>query len=496
MLPSVRVSQDRLRGCGTIPSMGDLTVPLSQLLLDELNPRHRPVTTQEAALHEVVRRDPRKLLNLATDIAANGLSPIDRLIIMKSEDGKKFVVLEGNRRLAALRLLAKPAACPDSSYLPKFEAVSAVAAHRPTRVRCYEVASRDEARPLLERRHAGELGGIGVIRWSAMQRTRNSSAPGHQERVALTTLDWLDGKAVAGSNQHLAELLDAVAEEKFTTFGRLAGDPDFRAYCGFDIRGDVFTVTDTAENVVLRLSLVLDDFRSERKLTVTELKVKEQRLAYIETLRARMAGADESDVDNDQEADAGDDDDPGAGAGSTDGSDSGGDEGGPGGADQDEQEGEQEEEDKPPPMKLFVGASLSNCSLRVRKVLNEVQKIPIRTYPNSAAALIRMVIELAVLEAHDKCSWPAPPQKDPKLRHHVDNAIRQLDPSMKATRYLTLRQELHKRDSLINTVTLNAFLHDPHYVPSAPNMRDISDTYSVLLNDLNQAISEAKDPSA
>lgn len=474
--------------------MADLTVPLSKLLLDELNPRHRPVTTQEAALREVVRRDPRKLLNLATDIAANGLSPIDRPIIMKSEDGKKFVVLEGNRRLASLRLLANPAACPDSSYRPKFEAVSAVAAHRPDRVRCYEVASRDEARPLLERRHAGELGGVGVIRWSAMQRTRNSTAPGHQERVALTTLDWLDGKAVAGSNQQLAELLDAVAEEKFTTFGRLASDPDFRTYCGFDIRGDVFTVTDTSENVVLRLSLVLDDFRSERQLTVTELKVKEQRLAYIETLRTRMAGADEADVDNDHEADADDDDDTEARDGSTDDFDTDGDDGGQDGDDEDAQE--EEVDDKPPPMKLFVGASLSNCSLRVRKVLHEVQKIPIRTYPNSAAALIRMVIELAVLEAHDKCSWPAPPERDAKLRHHVNNAIRQLDPNMKASRYLTLRQELNKRDSLINTVTLNAFLHDPHYVPSAPNMRDISDTYSVLLNDLNQAIGDAKDPSA
>lgn len=474
--------------------MADLTVPLSKLLLDELNPRHRPVTTQDAALNEVVRRDPRKLLNLAADIAANGLSPIDRPIIMKSEDDKKYVVLEGNRRLAALRLLAKPTSCPDSSYRSKFEAVAAVAAHRPNRVRCFEVSSRDEARPLLERRHAGELGGIGVIRWSAMQRTRNSTSPGHQERVALATLDWLDGKALAGSNQHLAELLDAVAEDKFTTFGRLASDPDFRAYCGFDIRGDVFTVTDTAENVVVRLSLVLDDFRSERKLTVTELKVKEQRLAYIETLRTSMAGADESDVDNDQEADADDDDGTIAPGDSTDGPDAGGDDGGQDDDDQDEQA--EEEEDKPPPMKLFVGASLSNCSLRVRKVLHEVQKIPIRTYPNSAAALIRMVIELAVLEAHDKCSWPAPPERDAKIRHHVNNAIRQLDPSMRASRYLTLRQELNKKDSLINTVTLNAFLHDPHYVPSAPNMRDISDTYSVLLNDLNQAIGDAKDPSA
>src|ERR1035437_3337912 len=98
---------------GSIAAMGDITLPVSKLLLDELNPRHRAVTTQEAALAEVIRRAPIKLLNLARDIAETGLSPIDRLIVMKNEDESKYIVLEGNRRLAALRLLARPEKCPD-----------------------------------------------------------------------------------------------------------------------------------------------------------------------------------------------------------------------------------------------------------------------------------------------------------------------------------------------------------------------------------------------
>lgn len=468
--------------------MGDVTLPLSKLLLDELNPRHRGVTTQEAALAEILRRAPAKTLNLTRDIAANGLSPIDRPVVMKSEDGKKYIVLEGNRRLVALRLLAKPRQCPDTGLRPKFESISELAAHRPKSVRCYEVESREEARPLLDRRHGGEMDGVGVVRWSAMQRTRNATNPGHQERMALAALDWLDGKSAAGANQRLAELLDDVAEEKFTTFGRLAGDPDFRAYCGFEIKGDVFTVTDTSENVVLRLSLVLDDFR-DRSLTVTELKSKADRERYINELRDRVAGADESDADPDE-------DDNDEGNNPTDGAPSGG----TGGADAtdsddpgDSSEPEPEPEPSPPPMRLFIGASLSHCSLRLRKILDEVQKIPLNRYPNSAAALIRMVIEMSVLEAHEVCGWPDPPEKVKTLRHYVANAIKQLDPTMKASRYLGLRQQLNKKDSIVNTVTLNAFLHNPAYSPSAPDMRAISDTYSILLSDLNRAIRDAKD---
>ncbi|KGN41867.1 hypothetical protein [Knoellia aerolata] len=468
--------------------MGDITLPLSKLLLDEQNPRHRAVTNQDAALKEMIRRGPSKMLALAKDIAANGLSPIDRLIVVKSDDGKKYVVLEGNRRLTALRLLNKPQLCSDVTMRPRFEAAANDATHTPKRVRCFEVSSRDEARPLRDRRHGGEMDGVGVVRWSAMQRTRNATSPGHQERVALVTLDWLDAKSEAGANQHLADLLEEVAESKFTTFGRLAGDPDFRVYCGFDIKGDVFTPTDSSERVLARLSLVLEDFRSERSLTVTELKRKGDRERYINELRTRTAGADEVDADPDDDLDT-NEDPVDEGTGLEESGDENDDADSDSGA---EDEADSEPDPKPPPMKLFLGAKLNHGSTRLRHILNEVQKIPLNRYPNSAAALIRMVIELAVMEAHDVCQWPLPPERDPKLRAYVNNALRQLDPTMKAARYLDLRQQLNQRDSLINTVTLNAFLHSSTYQPSAPNMRTISDTYSVLLTDLNRAIGEAK----
>lgn len=475
--------------------MGDVTLPLSKLMLDEQNPRHRPVTTQDAALAEVFRRGPIKLLNLARDIAATGLSPIDRPVVLKATGSSKYIMLEGNRRLAAMRLLNKPELCPDASLASKFEEAAKTAAVKIKTVRCYEVNSRDEARPLLDRRHGGEMDGIGVVRWSAMQRTRNAEAPAHQEKVALITLDWLDGKAAAGANQGLADLLDEVAEGKFTTFGRLVGDPDFRSYAGFDIKGDIFTSIDSNEKTVVRLTLVLQDFQSSdgsQALTVTELKTKRNRADYIAKLRKRVAGADEADEEeSDGEPES-------SGATSHGQPDGGGSEGtGTGGDGATGGESKPAEptqpKPKPQPTRLFLGASLANCSARVRNILDEVQKIPIERYPNSAAACIRMVIELAVMEAHEKAGWPTPPEKDKNLRAYVNNALKQLDPGGKAQQYLNLRQEINKKDSIINTVTLNAFLHSPHYSPSGPTMRAISDTYTTLLNGVDQAISDAKE---
>jgi hypothetical protein len=44
-----------------------------------------------------------KLAILAESIAEDGLNPMDRLLVMKSERKGKFVVLEGNRRTLALK---------------------------------------------------------------------------------------------------------------------------------------------------------------------------------------------------------------------------------------------------------------------------------------------------------------------------------------------------------------------------------------------------------
>lgn len=469
--------------------MPDLVLPISRLLLDEQNPRHRPVLSQEQALAEIVRRAPGKLLNLAKDIAARGLSPIDRAIVLKTDDG--YVTLEGNRRLAALRLLADPSKCPDPHVRERFVTLAASAKVIPKKMQCFEVSTREEARPWLDRRHGGEMDGAGTVRWSAMQRTRNATNPGHQERSALATLDWLDAKSAAGANRVLADLLDEVAEEKFTTFGRLASDPDFRAYCGFDLKGDLLSTTDNTENVVVRLSMVLEDFRSERSLTVTELKRKPDRERYIDELRTRMAGADERHLDDPDERQS-DYQAEGEAHPTSDAAAAQDVVGTPGGGPTEDDE----KPDPPPPMKLFVGLSLANCSARLRNILGEVQRIPLRSYPNSAAALIRMVIELTVHEAYDKCGWPQPvTRKNLTLAHFVEGALKQLDPSQKARRYLDLRTQLAQKDSLVNTSTLNAFLHNPHYSPSAPDMRAISDKYSVMLSDLNRRIGEAKEAS-
>ena len=97
-------------------------ISVNNILLDPRNPRIPPASEpldQRSLIAELVDHD--KVYELAQKIAQNGYYPVESLIVIK-EDGK-MVVIEGNRRLAALKLLIAPEAAPEDQ-IPKFRALS------------------------------------------------------------------------------------------------------------------------------------------------------------------------------------------------------------------------------------------------------------------------------------------------------------------------------------------------------------------------------------
>ena len=89
--------------------MAGIEVCIDDLLLDLDNPRFDGLSNQKDALEKIVVSQGKKLVNLADDIVAEGLSPAHRMLVMESKEHKrKYVVLDGNRRLAALKILSNP----------------------------------------------------------------------------------------------------------------------------------------------------------------------------------------------------------------------------------------------------------------------------------------------------------------------------------------------------------------------------------------------------
>ena len=151
-------------------------VPVERLRLDRRNPRlhAESVKTSDEELVAWLYRAA-ELDELLQSISANGYMDIEALIVMGGPDAGngELVVLEGNRRLAALRLLREPelAGRIASSQglrikVPLIdESLSSTLDH----VSVYPVANRERARPFIGFKHINGPAKWGRIRQSSIR---------------------------------------------------------------------------------------------------------------------------------------------------------------------------------------------------------------------------------------------------------------------------------------------------------------------------------------
>lgn len=143
------------------------TVSVTSLYLDGRNPRIPHVTSetnQRELAAELIEHE--RVYELARDIVEQGYFPTEVLIGVE-EDGKKIVV-EGNRRLAALKLLLSPEFAPPN-YQKRFQSLhSRIAPETIARVRVVIAPSRDDAAPIIVKRHTAS----GVKRWERSQQAQ------------------------------------------------------------------------------------------------------------------------------------------------------------------------------------------------------------------------------------------------------------------------------------------------------------------------------------
>jgi hypothetical protein len=88
--------------------MSAKTLKVDRLELDLENPRITLATDQRDAMQKIITEQKVRLINLAENMAAKGLNPMNRFLVMRSPRQGKFIVLEGNRRVLGIKLLKNP----------------------------------------------------------------------------------------------------------------------------------------------------------------------------------------------------------------------------------------------------------------------------------------------------------------------------------------------------------------------------------------------------
>jgi hypothetical protein len=263
--------------------MADIApIPVADLLADAENPRlPKPNLGQREVLQAMAYEQGRKLQALVRDIVRYGLNPSELDIVMPFEGTPgRYVVLEGNRRLTALKALENPellVGAVSRSALAEVRKLSKQYQNAPIEsIPCIIVKNRDEARHWIELRHGGELEGAGIVRWNRHEIDRFRARSGALE-IHTQALEFLVKRG------------DLTPEDRrrvpATSFKRLIESPDIRNKIGVEaIDGRLKMLADEVK-VAKALLYIAQDLASGHTIT-KDIYYKKDRLKYANKIPA------------------------------------------------------------------------------------------------------------------------------------------------------------------------------------------------------------------
>lgn len=152
-----------------------------------------------------------------------------------------YIVLEGNRRVAALKLLETPALADGTIVEQAFASLAKQYSEKPIReLEAYVYASREEAAPWIRRRHMTSESGVGLQGWRPKAKARADKDQGVKAPRFLAVHDFLEDDSPEWVE------LNEVLDSKWTTVDRVLNASSLAAVLGISI--DLKTGAITFEN--------------------------------------------------------------------------------------------------------------------------------------------------------------------------------------------------------------------------------------------------------
>lgn len=257
--------------------MPNIDVSVDDLALNLKNPRFDGLASQRDALEKIVVSQGRKLVNLADDIATRGLSPAVRiLVVADSGDSGHYIVLDGNRRLAALRILVNPAALDGMTQVgdvtkKQLKALASAfnrSAIEPIDV--YVCESEEEARHWIEAIHTGENEGRGVVDWDGIQTARYRG-----QSISLKVLGLVSAKGALTDAQK-----QSLRKFSITNLDRLLSTREVRELLGLVFEeGELFTDVPLPDLIKPLKKMVLDI--ASKSVRVSDIERQGDRIKYV-----------------------------------------------------------------------------------------------------------------------------------------------------------------------------------------------------------------------
>ncbi len=426
-----------------------MQILLSDLLIDAENPRlPNPSQGQREVLRALAEDQGKKLQSLAEDILeVGGLDPTSLPIVMPlHDDPNRYVVLEGNRRLAALRILENPdiligADIPRSMLNALRRLSKEYHETDPIEyVTCFVVETREQARHWIELRHTGENLGVGVVPWSSDEAAR-FKARGKTPAPHIQVLDFLENRG------------DLSADERrgfpTTSLQRLVRTRVIQDKTGIEIRDGQLMLRADADAVAKAWLHIVKDLASGRIKTRDIYKLAD-RARYAEDLPSdivvtpvgeRGHGVPVSDTLSPSPR----------------------------------TKRRSRTRVAGPRAKLIPRDCVLNVTdARCRQIEAELRKLKIEEFPNAVSVLFRVFTELSTDDYITRLDLPASKDSHATLARKLKDAADSLVKSKKLTRQqATPVRHAANKGSFLNpsTTLMNQYVHNKHVFPAPSDLR-------------------------
>lgn len=458
--------------------MTERIIKISNLVVNMENYRFEPQGSQRDAIIKMVTELGDKIYNLAVDILQNGLNPMESLMVIPSpENDKQYVVLEGNRRVCALKLTDNPSLLPDefSSLRKRFIKLNHDNLdHLVKEVRCIMTDTIEDADLWIKRKHYGEQDGVGTVTWDAQQKQRFA------ERVEGIQADSMQVITFLSQSEYVPiEVKSQLKDVKITSLDRLLSDSYVREFLGvYKEDGRLLSHLKEVELVKGLLHIVRDLLDPSFK--VSRIYTKDLRKTYIDEINTEDVPilSEEAETvwtiakteENTQ-------------------------------LEQEQTKRERKPRTRKP--KVIIRTLIPKeleipiDNPKIYAIFDELKKMPIDSFPQSVSVMLRVFLELSVDEFIDTYNIQYGAAKTAcESSESLENKVRRVSNYMQMRKLISKDQykgihvEMKDRDSILSVDTLNAFVHNKSVSPKADNLITGWNNIQVFFEKLWMAISE------
>ena len=234
-------------------------IDIKKLMVNPENFRFDPVDNQSEAIDLMLEEKGVEIFNLAKHILEHGLDKAkdSRVLELKKD---LFLVLDGNRRITAIKCLHDPSLIKIGPLKTKFLNILKGKSVPPDQVNCFVYSNEKDAAEWIKLDHTGKNIGIGQDPWEPAGKDRFDYKFSGKISPAMQIINLFQ--------QETKKKIDTKTL-KVSTINRILSNPESRSYLGLDIKNGKVILTSIKKEVISRLDQLFN------KIIVDDVTVKE-----------------------------------------------------------------------------------------------------------------------------------------------------------------------------------------------------------------------------